>query len=110
MAGNGPNGENRRDEIDQGKKQAAVEGGRRPQGRRCFQPEHHRGKRSAISHRVAPRDCPRQGSRVASRLPPVKECSTVSVPLGESLNTTPRFDAPPTPTIQPGPLYLVLKI
>jgi hypothetical protein len=37
MAGNGPNDENRRNGIDQGKKQAAVEGGRRPQRRRFLQ-------------------------------------------------------------------------
>jgi hypothetical protein len=39
MAGNGPNEKNRRDGIDQGQEQAAVEGGRRPQRRRFLQSE-----------------------------------------------------------------------
>ena len=45
MAGHGPNDENRRDGIDQGEQQAAVEGGRRPQRRRCLQPKGARKQR-----------------------------------------------------------------
>jgi hypothetical protein len=53
MAGNGPNGKNRRDGIDQGEKQAAVEGGRRPQRRRCPQPEGARKKRPVRHAHIA---------------------------------------------------------
>jgi hypothetical protein len=45
MAGNGPNGENRRNRIEQREEQAAVEGRRRPQRRRFLKPEGERKQR-----------------------------------------------------------------
>ena len=39
MTEHGPDKDNRRNRIEQGEQEAAVEGGRRPQRRRCFKPE-----------------------------------------------------------------------
>ena len=39
MTEHGPDKDNRRNRIEPGEQEAAVEGGRRPQRRRCFKPE-----------------------------------------------------------------------
>ena len=53
MAGDGPDGKDRGDGIDQGEQQAAVEGGRRPKRRRFLQPEGARKQRPVRHARIA---------------------------------------------------------
>jgi hypothetical protein len=53
MAGNGPDEKNRHDGIDQGEKQAAVEGRRCPQRRGRLQPEGARKQRPVRHARIA---------------------------------------------------------